>query len=98
MTTTSTPLTGDSMLSYNYPAIVYKQRGTAEALFCVCTVRVGELRLWARVDRLTPGNQQGVQRARKDARVDAIEDFLKVDERNTIPTSIIVAVPSASVS
>ncbi|TWD86059.1 DGQHR domain-containing protein [Variovorax beijingensis] len=84
------------MPQYNYPAIIYKQRGTAEALFCICTVVVGELRLWARVDRLTPENQQGVQRARKDARVDAIEDFLKVDERNTIPTSIIVALPVAA--
>lgn len=84
------------MPQYNYPAIIYKQRATAEALFCICTVLVGELRLWARVDRLTPENQQGVQRARKDARVDAIEDFLKVDERNTIPTSIIVALPVAA--
>jgi DGQHR domain-containing protein len=81
------------MPQYHYPAIIYKQRGTAEALFCLCTVLVGELRLWARVDRLTPENRQGVQRARKDARVDAIEDFLKVDERNTIPTSIVVALP-----
>jgi DGQHR domain-containing protein len=86
------------MAQYSYPAIIYKQRDTAEALFCVCTVRVGELRLWARVDRLTPENQQGVQRARKDARVDAIEDFLKVDARNTIPTSIVVAIPTASTS
>jgi len=84
------------MSQYTYPAIVYKQRDTAEALFCICTVRVGELRLWARVDRLTPDNQQGVQRARKDARVDAIEEFLKVDPRNTIPTSIIVALPAAN--
>jgi len=81
------------MPQYQYPAVVYRQRNTAEALFCICTVRVGELRLWARVDRLSPENQQGVQRARKDARVDAIEDFLKVDDRNTIPTSIIVALP-----
>lgn len=84
------------MPQYNYPAIVYRQRDTAEALFCVCTVRVGELRLWARVDRLTPDNPQGVQRARKDARVDAIQDFLSVDPRNTIPTSIIVALPAAN--
>lgn len=86
------------MPQYNYPAIVYRQRGTAEALFCVCTASVGELRLWARVDRLTPGNQLGVQRARKDARVDAIEDFLKVDPRNTIPTSVIVALPTSAAS
>lgn len=86
------------MPQYNYPAIIYRQRSTAEALFCVCTVRVGELRLWARVDRLTPDNQQGVQRARKDARVEAIEEFLKVDNRNTIPTSIIVALPQAATS
>lgn len=84
------------MPQYSYPAIVYRQRDTAEALFCVCTVRVGELRSWARVDRLTPDNQQGVQRARKDARVDAIEEFLNVDPRNTIPTSIIVALPAAT--
>lgn len=86
------------MADYQYPAVVYRQRETAEALFCVCTVRVGELRLWARVDRLDENNKQGVQRARKDARVDAIEDFLKVDDRNTIPTSIIVALPSTAVS
>lgn len=28
--------------------------------------------------------------------MDAIEDFLRVDERNTIPTSIIVALPSSA--
>lgn len=86
------------MPQYPYPAIVYKQRATAEQLFCVCTARVGEVRMWARVDRLTEDNKQGVQRQRKDARVDAIEEFLKVDERNTIPTSIIVALPKSSVS
>lgn len=86
------------MPQYTYSAIVYKQRDTAEAVFCICTVRVGELRLWARVDRLTHDNKQGVQRERKDARVDAIEDFLKVDPRNTIPTSIIVALPAAVAS
>lgn len=86
------------MNSYSYPAIIYKQRDSAEQLFCVCTARVGDVQTWARVDRLTPQNMTGVQRTRKDARVDAIESFLKVDDRNTIPTSIVIALPKSSVA
>lgn len=86
------------MFKYSYPAIIYKQRTNAEQFFCICSARVGEVRLWARVDRLSEANQMGVQRARKDARVDAIEEFLRVDERNTIPTSIIVAFPKRATS
>lgn len=85
------------MADYKYSAIVYRQRPTAEELFCVCTASVGEVQAWARVDRLTPDNQTGVQRQRKDARVDAIQDFLSADPRNTIPTSIIVALPLANI-
>lgn len=85
------------MANYKYPAVVYKQRDSAEHLFCVCSARVGEVQAWARVDRLTPTNKAGVQRQKKDARVDAIADFLKVDPRNTIPTSIIIAIPREAV-
>ena len=81
------------MAEFKYSAIVYRQRSTAEQLFCLCTATVGEIQSWARVDRLTPDNQTGVQRQRKDARVDAIQDFLSADQRNTIPTAIIVALP-----
>ncbi|WP_322075455.1 DGQHR domain-containing protein [Burkholderia cenocepacia] len=84
------------MATYKYPAIVYRQRGTAQQLFCVFSARVGEVQLWSTVDRLTPENKGGVQRERKDARVDAIGDFFKADDRNTIPTSIIIAIPRAS--
>lgn len=86
------------MAQYKYSAILYKQRETAEQLFCVCSARVGEVQSWSRVDRLTPTNKTGVQRARKDARVDAIHDFLTADQRNTVPTSIIVALPLAAVT
>lgn len=84
------------MTTYKYSAIVYRQRDTAQQLFCVFPARVGEVQLWATVDRLTPENKGSVQRERKDARVDAIGDFFKADDRNTIPTSIIIAIPRAS--
>ncbi|REE17154.1 DGQHR domain-containing protein [Paraburkholderia sp. BL27I4N3] len=84
------------MATYKYSAIIYRQRDTADQLFCVFPARVGEVQLWATVDRLTPENKAGVQRERKDARVDAIGDFFKADDRNTIPTSIIIAIPRAS--
>lgn len=86
------------MATYRYFAILYKQRETAQQVFCVAAGRVGEIQSWARVDRLTPDNKFGVQRARKDARVDAIEDFLKADARNTVPTSIIIALPKSVVT
>lgn len=86
------------MALFNYPAIVYRQRETAPQIFCVFPAKVGDIQLWATVDRLTPDNKAGVQRARKDARVDAIQDFFLSDDRNTIPTSIIVAIPAKNIS
>lgn len=79
------------MANYEYPAIVYKQRNTAEQPFCICTARVGEVNNWARVDRLRADNKMGVQREKRDARVEAIRHFLTIDPRNTIPTAIVIA-------
>jgi len=81
------------MATYTYDTLAYRQRISANQFFCVFTAKVGEVQLWARVDRLTPDNKAGVQRAKKDSRVDAVARFLKADDRNTIPTSIVIALP-----
>lgn len=86
------------MTIYKYDALVYKQRLTANQFYCVFTAKVGEVNLWARVDRLSPDNKTGVQRQKKDSRVEAVARFLKADDRNTIPTSIVVALPLDAIS
>lgn len=85
------------MAKFTYKAIVYKQRATAELPFVIFSAKAGEIQLWATVNRLEPNNKQGIQRARKDPRVDAVADFFIADERNTIPTSIVVSIPFANV-
>lgn len=85
------------MTTFNYHAIIYKQRSTAEQPFMLFSAKAGEIQLWATVSRLEPTNKTGVQREKKDARVDAIDAFLKSDDRNTIPTSIVVSLPTSCV-
>lgn len=80
-------------MSYNYPAIYTRQRGSAEGngvLLAIFTAPVGEVVSWAVVERLTVGGE-GHQRLQNKAKVLAITRYLKLDSRNTIPTAITVA-------
>jgi DGQHR domain-containing protein len=79
--------------TFEYPAICFQQRPTANIWFCLISVPVGQLLQWARVDRLEPDNIKGVQRKKNDFRTRRIANFLQVDEVNTIPTTLTIALP-----
>jgi hypothetical protein len=79
-------------LSYTYPAIFTRQRGSSgdAVTLATFTAPVGEVLKWAAVDRLRVDGE-GHQRLRNVAKVRAIRRFLELDPRNTIPTAVTVA-------
>ena len=79
--------------TFTYEAICFRQRPTAPTWFCLISVPAGQLLQWARVDRLEPDNLMGVQRKKNDSRTRSIASFLRVDDANTIPTTLTIALP-----
>ncbi len=77
-------------MTYRYSAIFSRQRGVAGPLVASFVAPAGEVAAWAEVDRLKHVGK-GQQRLRRESRVRAIARFLQQDERNTIPTSLVVA-------
>lgn len=75
-----------------YRCIKFKQRvGDQSPETCIFSAPVGELLDWVTIPRLTPENRGGIQRAKKDYRVRGITKFLSGDNRNIIPTAIVIA-------
>lgn len=76
---------------FEYPAIFSRQREHPDApLFACFTAPVGDVHRWTTIDRLsTTGG--GHQRVKNPSKVKAIVRFLELDERNTIPTALTVA-------
>lgn len=77
-------------MTYKYSAIFSRQRDGAGPLVASFVAPAGEVVAWAEVDRLKHDGK-GQQRLRRESRVRAIARFLQQDERNTIPTSLVVA-------
>jgi len=77
-------------MAYEYPAIFSRQRADAGPLVASFVAPSGEIERWAEVQRLKHDGP-GHQRLRSESRVRAITRFLEQDERNTIPTSVVVA-------
>lgn len=76
----------------NYRCIKFKQRGSAQSLeTCIFSAPVGELLSWVTIPSLSPEKKDGIQRARNDFRVRGITKFMTEDERNIIPTAIVIA-------
>ena len=77
--------------TFSYPCIVYRQRTDNDQIpsFCMFAAKVGEILQWADIKRLVdePG---AAQCAVNKAKVLAVRRFLELDDRNTIPTAIIV--------
>ncbi|MEX3990830.1 DGQHR domain-containing protein [Paraburkholderia sp. EG286A] len=73
-----------------YPAFSFRQRGASAPQLVLFHAPVKDIREWANVAELGP-NTRGPQREKKEARVQAIAKFLKADEKNTIPTALILA-------
>ena len=76
--------------SITYPCIMHVQRpGTEGPEFCIFVAKVGEILKWASIKRLT--DQPGApQRAVNKSKLLAVRRFLELDERNTIPSGVIV--------
>lgn len=80
------------MTTFHYECLVTRQRGAQEApTFCLFHAPVGEILQWADIKRLE--EEAGApQRRTSPAKVRAIKRFLDTDQRNTIPTSVILTI------
>ena len=77
-------------MAYKYSAVFSRQRAGAGPLLASFVAPAGEVAAWAEVDRLQhKGKSHG--RRRSESRVRAIARFIQQDERNTIPTALVVA-------
>ncbi len=74
----------------SFKAFKFRQRTTLGPELVMFHAPVGDLLKFATVNELTP-HSRGPQRQYKEARVVAIKKFLDADQRNTIPTALILA-------
>lgn len=77
-------------MTYTYPAIYTRQRQGDGPLFATFVAPAGEIAQWATVSRLKHDGS-GHQRLRSESRVRAITRYMEQDARNTVPTSLVVA-------
>jgi DGQHR domain-containing protein len=75
-----------------YRCIKFKQRLSEQSLeTCIFSAPVGELLNWVTIPSISPERKDGIQRTRNDFRVRGITKFMAEDERNIIPTAIVIA-------
>ena len=80
-----------------YPCIIFAQRiAVAAPRFCIFTAPVGEVLEWSSIPRLSHQEPDGIQRAKNDYKVKGIKKFLSADDRNTIPTAIVITLAAGS--
>jgi DGQHR domain-containing protein len=81
------------MSSYHYPCLVYRQRPDSQdaPTFCIFQAPVAEILQWAAIKRLAeePG---APQRRTNPVKLAAIKNFLITEPKNTIPTSVTLAI------
>ena len=77
-------------MTYKYSAIFSRQRAGTGPLLASFVAPAGDVAAWAEVNRLKHEGT-GHQRLWSESRVRAIARFLQQDERNTIPTALVVA-------
>lgn len=74
-----------------YACLTFSQRQDEGApTFCLFHAPVSDVISWTVIPRLSPGNSEGIQRAKNDYKVRGIKNFLKADNRNTIPAAIVI--------
>jgi DGQHR domain-containing protein len=76
--------------SRTYDAQLFLQRRTGGPALAIFHAPVKEILQWAEIGELGP-KSGGPQREKKEVRVQAISKFLNADEKNTIPTALILA-------
>lgn len=79
----------NTQATFEYSAFSFKQQENSPRLV-LFIAKVSEIQTWASVKELSP-KSWGSQREGKEARVEAISDFLRENNKNSIPTAIIVA-------
>ena len=80
------------MKTFKYTCITNTQRPFKDApYFLVFTAPAGEILEWAAIERYTPDSKRGPQRLPKPAKVADVARFLERDERNTIPTALLIS-------
>jgi DGQHR domain-containing protein len=78
------------MPTFHIPCIMVDQRNNEEApKFAIFAAPAGEIAQWAAIRRRTE-NPQGTQRALNKSKLNALNNFLRKDERNTIPPALTV--------
>lgn len=84
---------------YLYDALLYSQRAAARNSpeFILFHAPAGEIAAWADVERLSIDNRTAAQRALRPMKVAKVKRFLAASVKNTIPTSVIVALDSDGV-
>jgi DGQHR domain-containing protein len=75
---------------FTYDALRFRQRGSGAPTLVMFSAPVKDIAGWATVDQLGP-RSRGPQREQKEAKTKAVARFLSDDERNTIPTAVILA-------
>jgi len=85
--------------NYLYDALLYSQRGVAKNSpeFILFHAPAGEIAAWADVERLSKENRTAAQRALRPMKVAKVKRFLAASPKNTIPTSVIVALDQEGV-
>ena len=84
------------MPTFQYECLVSRQRdANGVPTFLLFHAPVGEVLQWAAIRRLEEG-QGAPQREKSPAKVKAIRRFLEGNDRNTIPTSVIVTLDLAA--
>lgn len=77
-------------MKFQYPAIYTRQRDGQGPLSATFVAPAGEIAQWAEMSRIRHDGP-GHQRLRSASRVHAIRRYLDQDDRNTIPTALVVA-------
>lgn len=84
-------------MKYTYTALLMKQKDAVATApkFALFSAPAGEVLKWAAIHRLSQDQPSAIQREPKKARINGIKRFLSIDERNTIPTAVVIAMDKA---
>lgn len=84
---------------FEYWAFLYEQRGNSRApKFCVFHAPAAQVLEWAAINRLNRDDPQAIQRDPKKSRIAGIKRFFSMDDRNTIPTAVVLTLDSFELS
>lgn len=80
---------------FEYFAFFYNQRGNDQAPeFFVFHAPAADVLQWAAINRLNRDDPQAIQRDPKKSRISGIKRFFSMEQRNTIPTSVVLTLDS----